>query len=73
MAQRIGAAIGIAVIGTVLFGATSSAASSTRVVPQLVQAVQTATLVNLGFVALALLCSFALPRTLGEERVSENQ
>jgi EmrB/QacA subfamily drug resistance transporter len=73
MAQRVGAAIGIAVIGTVLFGSASSSASSARVDPVLVHTAQTATMVNLAFVALALICTFALPHTLGEERASENQ
>jgi EmrB/QacA subfamily drug resistance transporter len=75
-AQRIGAAIGIAVIGTALVGTGSSSEGGSgqagRVVPVLVHSAQRATVVNLVFVAAALLCALALPRTLGAERAAEN-
>jgi MFS family permease len=68
-AQRLGAAIGIAVIGTALFGSGSgggsgSASTAGKVVPALVHSAQTATLVNLCFIALALACAFGLPARL---------
>ena len=78
-AQRLGAAIGIAVIGTALFGSGSGGSGSSSggrpsaVVPMLVHNAQTATLVSLGFVLAALLCTFGLPKTLSgsEERKPE--
>jgi EmrB/QacA subfamily drug resistance transporter len=72
-AQRMGAAIGIAVIGTVLFGSGSSQRSSSKVMPQLVHSAQTATLVNLMFIAIALACALALPRRLGDDRDEANR
>jgi EmrB/QacA subfamily drug resistance transporter len=76
-AQRMGAAIGIAVIGTALFGSGSGSASSgsgkaARIMPVLVHSAQRATVVNLAFILAALLCACALPRTLGAERAQEN-
>jgi Major Facilitator Superfamily len=69
-AQRLGAAIGIAVIGTTLFGSGSGGSGGSggrpgAVVPSLVHHAQVATLVNLCFVLAALLCAFGLPKTLG--------
>jgi hypothetical protein len=76
-AQRLGAAIGIAVIGTALFGSSGGGSGSGSggsggsggrpgvVVPTLVHNAQAAALVNLGFVLAALLCTFGLPRALG--------
>lgn len=61
-AQRLGAAIGIAVIGTALFGGGGAGGGA---MPSLLHSAQTATLVNLGFVLAALLCTFGLPRNLG--------
>ena len=78
-AQRLGAAIGIAVIGTALFGSGSggsgggSGASAGRVVPSLVHNAQSATLVNLCFIAAALVCAFGLPKTLDESGSSPGQ
>jgi EmrB/QacA subfamily drug resistance transporter len=68
-AQRLGAAIGIAVIGTAVFGSGSGGASGSgstagKVVPSLVHSAQTATLVNLCFIAVALACAFGLPSWL---------
>jgi hypothetical protein len=68
-AQRLGAAIGIAFIGTALFGSGSGGGSGSgnaagKAVPALVHSAQTATLVNLCFIALALACAFGLPASL---------
>lgn len=75
-AQRLGAAIGIAVIGTALFGTGSGGSAGSggsggsggggAVGPMLVHNAQTATIANLCFVLAALLCAFGLPRTLEE-------
>ena len=70
--QRLGAAIGIAVIGTALFGSGSGGGSGSegttgKVVPTLVHSAKTATLVNLCFIALALACAFGLPARLACE------
>jgi hypothetical protein len=63
------------VIGTALFGSGSggsggsgggSGGSATHVIPSLVHDAQAATLVNLCFIAAALLCAFGLPKTLDE-------
>ena len=76
-AQRIGAAIGIAVIGTVLFGSGSGSSAgsgsgsgaSGKVVASLVHNAQGATAVNLCFIVAALVCAFFLPRRLaGQEQ-----
>jgi EmrB/QacA subfamily drug resistance transporter len=78
-AQRIGAAIGIAVIGTALFGSGSGSGggggqgSSARLMPSLAHTAQTATIVNLAFVLAAWLCTFGLPRTLAADRAEENK
>jgi hypothetical protein len=76
-AQRLGAAIGIAVIGTALFGSGSGGGSGSgsaagKAVPALVHSAQTATLVNLCFIALALACAFGLPaRLAGQNKEPE--
>ena len=62
-AQRLGAAIGIAVIGTALFG-SSSGTTSSHLMPSLVHNAQNATVVNLCFIVAALACAFGLPRRL---------
>jgi MFS family permease len=75
-AQRIGAAIGIAVIGTVLFGSGSGGGSSgaaAKPQPRFVHTAQWAIVAELALIAGALLCGLALPRTLGAERASENE
>jgi sugar phosphate permease len=69
-AQRLGAAIGIAVIGTALFGSGSgggSGGTAGKAMPALVHSAQTATLVNLCFIALALACAFGLPARLADQ------
>jgi hypothetical protein len=71
-AQRIGAAIGIAIIGTALFGSGSGQSSRARLMLALTHAAQTATVLNLAFVLAAWLCPFGLPRTLSPERAEEN-
>lgn len=71
-AQRLGAAIGIAVVGTALFGSGSGQASGGKAMPSLVGSAQWAMAVNLGFILAALLCSLGLPATLGSERAEEN-
>jgi hypothetical protein len=67
-AQRLGAAIGIAVIGTALFGSGASGGSGSggsggaaKIMPQLLHSGQTATAVNLCFIAAAFLCALGLP------------
>jgi EmrB/QacA subfamily drug resistance transporter len=72
-AQRVGAAIGIAVIGTVLFGSGQQGSSTQKVMPQLVHTAQSATLVNLGFVVVALVCTLTLPASIRQERAEENE
>jgi len=71
-AQRVGAAIGVAVIGTALFGSGSAQSSSAKLMPSLTHTAQSATAVNLAFVLAAWLCAFGLPRTLAAERAEEN-
>ena len=76
-AQRLGAAIGIAVIGTALLGSGSGGGSGSgstagKAVPALLHSAQTATLVNLCFIALALACAFGLPaRLAGQDKEPE--
>jgi hypothetical protein len=65
-AQRLGAAIGIAVIGTGLFGSGSSGGGA-KIMPSVLHSGQTATAVNLCFTA-ALLCALGLPRRLAGQR-----
>jgi MFS family permease len=70
-AQRLGAAIGIAVIGTVLFGSGSgsggSGSGSAAITPSLVHSAQSATAVNLCFTAAALVCALGPPRRLASQ------
>jgi len=70
-AQRIGAAIGIAVIGTALFGSGSGHSGKPGLMPSLAHTAQSATVLNLAFVLAAWLCAFGLPKTLAE-RAEEN-
>lgn len=72
-AQRVGAARGIAVVGTALFGSGGGQGSSAKPVPEFLHTAQLATVVNLAFILAALLCALALPATLGAERAAENQ
>lgn len=68
---RLGAAVGIALIGTVLFG-TGQGGSSAKTDSRLLHAAQWAILAELGLIAGALACSLALPRSLGTEHASGN-
>ena len=75
-AQRIGAAIGIVVIGTALFGSGSSGGggqgTSGPPQPQLLHTAPAALLAAVGFVLAALICGLFMPRRLGDERAEEN-
>jgi hypothetical protein len=62
----------IAVIGTALFGSGSGQSSRGKLMPTLTHTAQTATVVNLAFVAAAFLCAFGLPKTLAADRAEEN-
>lgn len=62
-AQRLGAAIGIAVTGTALFAGSGGGGGSGGS-GGLVHTARDATVVNMCFVAAALLCSLGLPRRL---------
>jgi len=62
--QRLGTAIGIAVIGTVLFGSLRFVPGPAAVASAFSHSAQLALLANLGFVALALVLVLALPRTI---------
>ncbi len=62
--QRLGTAIGIAVIGTVLFGTLRVVPGPAAVANAFSHSAQLALLANLGFVALALILVLALPRTI---------
>jgi EmrB/QacA subfamily drug resistance transporter len=68
-AQRLGTAIGIAVIGTVLFGTLHLGSASARSGPQAVaraftHSAQLALLTNLAFVVISLVLVVALPRRI---------
>jgi len=68
-AQRLGTAIGIAVIGTVLFGTLHLSSASARSGPQAVaraftHSAQLALLTNLAFVIISLVLVVALPRRI---------
>ena len=62
--QRLGTAIGIAIIGTVLFGTLRFVPGPDAVARAFSHSAQLALLANLGFVALALILVLALPRTI---------
>jgi EmrB/QacA subfamily drug resistance transporter len=68
-AQRLGTAIGIAIIGTVLFGTLHLSSASARSGPQAVaraftHSAQLALLTNLAFVVISLVLVVALPRRI---------
>jgi EmrB/QacA subfamily drug resistance transporter len=68
-AQRLGTAIGIAIIGTVLFGTLHLSPASVRSGPQAVaraftHSAQLALLANLAFVVISLILVVALPRRI---------
>jgi Na+/melibiose symporter-like transporter len=64
--QRIGTAVGIAVIGTVLFGSLRVRPGPHAVASAFTHSAQLALLANLGFVVVALVLVLALPREIPE-------
>jgi EmrB/QacA subfamily drug resistance transporter len=67
-AQRVGSAIGIAVIGTVLFGTLHVQPGPAAVAAAFSHSAQVALLANVGMVVLALVLVLALPRTIPDRR-----
>ncbi len=67
-AQRIGSAIGIAVIGTVLFGTLSIRPAPDALAHAYAHSAQVAMLVSVAFVLVALLLVVALPRQVPSRR-----
>jgi len=63
-AQRIGTALGIAIIGTVLFGTLTVRPGPDAVAVAFSHSAELALLVNVGFVVLALVLVLALPRRI---------
>jgi EmrB/QacA subfamily drug resistance transporter len=61
-AQRVGSAVGVAVIGTVLFGSLHVHPGPDAVAVAFSHAAQVALLANVGFVVVALILVLALPR-----------
>jgi len=77
-AQRLGAAIGIAAVGTALFGSgggggSGEAGGAGKAMPALIHSAQPATAVNLCFIAAALGCALALPRRLADQRQQDQR
>ena len=64
--QRIGTAVGIAIIGTVLFGSLKFAPGLHVVATAFSRSAQLALLANLGFMIVALVLVLALPRQIPE-------
>jgi EmrB/QacA subfamily drug resistance transporter len=62
--QRVGTAVGIAVIGTVLFGSLKFTPGPHAVASAFSHSAQLALLANLGFMAVALILVLALPRKI---------
>jgi sugar phosphate permease len=62
--QRLGTAIGIAIIGTVLFGSLKFTPGPHAVASAFTHSAQLALLANLGFVIVALALVLALPREI---------
>jgi MFS family permease len=65
-AQRVGTALGIAIIGTVLFGTLTVRPGPDAVAVAFSHSAELALLANLGFVVLALVLVLALPRRIPE-------
>jgi EmrB/QacA subfamily drug resistance transporter len=63
-AQRVGTAVGIAVIGTVLFGSLKFVPGPHAVAAAFTHSAQLALLANLGFMVVALVLVLALPREI---------
>ena len=64
MTQRVGSAVGIAVIGTILFGSLHVRPGPDAVAAAFSHAAQTALLANVGLVVVALILVLALPRQI---------
>ena len=64
MTQRVGSALGIAVIGTILFGNLHVRPGPDAVAAAFSRAAQTALLANVGLVVVALILVLALPRQI---------
>jgi EmrB/QacA subfamily drug resistance transporter len=64
MAQRVGSAVGIAVIGTILFGSLHVRPGPNAVAAAFSHAAQAALLANVGLMAAALILVLALPRQI---------
>ena len=64
--QRIGTAVGIAIIGTVLFGSLKFVPGPSAVADAFSRSAQLALLANLGFMLVALILVLALPRQIPE-------
>jgi sugar phosphate permease len=64
--QRIGTAVGIAIIGTVLFGSLKFVPGPHAVANAFSRSAQLALLANLGFMVVALMLVLALPRQIPE-------
>jgi Na+/melibiose symporter-like transporter len=62
--QRVGTAVGIAVIGTVLFGSLKFTPGPHAVASAFSRSAQLALLANLGFMVVALVLVLALPREI---------
>jgi len=62
--QRIGTAVGIAIIGTVLFGSLKVVPGPQAIATAFTHSAQLALLANLGFVVVALILVLALPRQI---------
>jgi len=62
--QRVGTAVGIAVIGTVLFGSLTIMPGRSPVATAFSHSAQLALLANLGFMVIALILVLALPREI---------
>ena len=65
-AQRVGTAVGIAIIGTVLFGSLKFVPGPHAVASAFTHSAQLALLANLGFMIVALILVLALPRQIPE-------
>jgi EmrB/QacA subfamily drug resistance transporter len=64
--QRVGTAVGIALIGTVLFGSLKFVPGAHTVASAFARSAQLALLANLGFMFVALILVLALPRQIPE-------
>jgi len=65
--QRVGTAVGIAVIGTVLFGSLKFVTGPAAAAAAFSHSAQLALLANLGFMIVALILVLALPRKIPDQ------